>query len=421
MEREIIQKLFLKTAIEYKDKTVFNYLDQSVISKTDKTWKAVTYNELLTNTKGIASYLIKTGIKNGDKIAIISENRPEWNASYLAISLSGGVAVPVDAQLGPDEIRNLLSDSESKVIFLSSKTEENIRKAVEDIVTSYGLRVIRINFDSPEFKNICRTPEAFNYPDVSEEDVASIIYTSGTTGIPKGVELTHKNFCSDASAIIKARIVTHNDNVLSVLPLHHTYPFMCTFLVPVFLGATITFPKSLKGPELMTAIKETGVSIFVGVPRLLELIRNGMINQLRQLPAPLPVTLFGILRICSKLREMAWINLGKIIFWSAHKPFGRGFRFFASGGAKLDPEVMKDLEALGFTVLEGYGLTETSPVVTFNPLTKRKAGSAGKPLPSVMIKIVDTKGDVVGIMKEGEVAIKGPMVMKGYFKKDRKS
>jgi len=408
MSEDVIHKIFFETAERYSNNTVFDYFDQN--------WKKVTYQELFGNTRGIASYLIEKGIKKGDKVAIISENRPEWCATYLAISLSSAIAVPIDAQLGQEEIKRLLSDSESKVVFFSSRIEENIKKAIEELITRYSLRITQVNFDSPEFNNIKSKPEITNYPEVSGQDVASLIYTSGTTGIPKGVELTHKNFCSDAEALIQAGIVTHSDNVLSVLPLHHTYPFMCTFLVPVFLGASITYPKSLKGPELMTAIKETGVSIFVGVPRLLELIRNGMINQLRQLPAPLPVTLFGILRICSKLREMAWINLGKIIFRSAHKPFGRGFRFFASGGAKLDPEVMKDLEALGFTVLEGYGLTETSPVVTFNPLTKEKAGSAGKPLPSVMIKIVDTKGDVVGIMKEGEVAIKGPMVMKGYFK-----
>ncbi len=408
MSEDVIHKIFFETAERYSNNTVFYYFDQN--------WKKITYQELFGNTRGIASYLIEKGIKKGDKVAIISENRPEWCATYLAISLSSAIAVPIDAQLGQEEIKRLLSDSESKVVFFSSRIEENIKRAIEELITRYSLRITQVNFDTLEFNNIKSKPEITNYPEVSEQDVASLIYTSGTTGIPKGVELTHKNFCSDAEALIQAGIVTHSDNVLSVLPLHHTYPFMCTFLVPVFLGASITYPKSLKGPELMTAIKETGVSIFVGVPRLLELIRNGMINQLRQLPAPLPVTLFGILRICSKLRERAWINLGKIIFRSAHKPFGRGFRFFASGGAKLDPEVMKDLEALGFTVLEGYGLTETSPVVTFNPLTKRKAGSAGKPLPSVMIKIVDTKGDVVGIMKEGEVAIKGPMVMKGYFK-----
>jgi long-chain acyl-CoA synthetase len=417
MNKKVICDLFFEAAIEYKDNIAFHYLDQSVISKTDQTWKATTYNELLSNVKGLASYLIKNRIKKGDKIAIISENRPEWCASYLAISLSGGVAVPIDAQLGPHEIKNLLTDSESKPVFHSSKTEENVRKAVRDLLTSHFSLLTLINFDSPEFKDICKTPAINNYPEVSGEDVASIIYTSGTTGIPKGVQLTHGNFCSDAEAIIKAGIVTHNDNVLSVLPLHHTYAFMCTFLVPVLLGASITFPPSLKGPELISTIKDKGVTILVGVPQLLELIRNGILNRIKQLPDPIPKIMIGILNLCGNLKQIFGINPGKLIFKSVHRAIGKRFRFFTSGGAKLDPEVMKDLEAFGFTVLEGYGLTETSPVVTFNPITKRKAGSAGRPLPSVEIKIIDPEShEELGVMEEGEITIKGPMVMKGYYK-----
>ena len=421
MTENTINKLFFKSAIEYKDHIVFNYFDQ--------TWKTITYNELLRQSKGIASYLTQTEnnppspplakggegglsgkIEKGDRVAIVSENRPEWCASYLAISLSGGIVVPIDAQLGSDEIKNLLADSESKVVFHSSKTEKNVKDAARESITL-------INLDSPEFKDICRTPEVSNYPEVSEEDVASIIYTSGTTGIPKGVQLTHRNFCSDAEAIIKAGIVTHNDNVLSVLPLHHTYPFMCTFLVPVLLGASITFPPSLKGPELISTIKDKGVTILVGVPQLLELIRNGILNRIKQLPAPIPKIMTGILNLCGSLKQIFGINPGKLIFKSVHRAIGKRFRFFTSGGAKLDPEVMKDLEAFGFTVLEGYGLTETSPVVTFNPVAKRKTGSAGKPLPYVKIKIIDTeRHEESGVMDEGEIAIKGPMLMKGYYK-----
>lgn len=405
MKNGVICDLFFEAADKYKDNIAFNYLEQ--------TWKIITYNELLSNTKGIATYLIKKGIKKGDKIAIISENRPEWCASYLAISLSGGIAVPIDSQLGPDEIKNLLSDSGSKVIFHSLKTEENVRKAVRDLLTL-------INFDSPEFKDICMTPGGRDHPEVSGEDVASIIYTSGTTGIPKGVELTHKNFCSDARAIIKAKIITHNDNVLSVLPLHHTYPFMCTFIAPLFVGASITFPPSLKGPELIATIKGRGVSILIGVPQLLEIIRNGILNMIRQLPQPIPKIMIGIVSLCGIFKRRLGINIGKLIFSSIHSSLGKGFRFIGSGGAKLDPKVMKDLEALGFTVVEGYGLTETSPVVTFNPITKRKAGSAGKPLPSVKIKIIDQeRHKELAAMEEGEIAINGPMVMKGYYKNPR--
>jgi len=404
-----IYKQFSNSAIKYKDNIVFNYFDQ--------TWKIITYNELLSNTKGTASYLIKSKIKKGDRIAIISENRPEWCTSYLAISLSGGIAVPIDAQLGSDDIKNLLADSGSKLVFHSSKTEENVRKAVRDLLTSHFSLLTLINFDSPEFKDICKTPAINNYPEVSGEDVASLIYTSGTTGIPKGVQLTHKNFCSDAEAIVKAEIVTHNDNVLSILPLHHTYPFMCTFLVPVLLGASITFPPGLKGPEIMSTIKNKGVTILIGVPQLLELIRNGILNRIKQLPGPLPKIMIGILKLCGNLKKNSRINMGRLIFKSIHRALGKRFRFFGSGGAKLDPEVMKDLEAFGFKVVEGYGLTETSPVVTFNPITKRKAGSAGRPLPSVEIKIIDPEShEELGVMEEGEITIKGPMVMKGYYK-----
>jgi long-chain acyl-CoA synthetase len=402
MRGKAIHNLFFESATKYRDNTTFNYFDG--------TWKTVTYGELLIKTKAIASYLIYNGIKKGDRIAIISENRPEWCMAYLAISLSGGIAVPIDVQLGGDGIRNLLADSESKVVFYSSNTEENVKMAVQGLVSL-------INFDSPDFRDICKTPDIIDYPQVSEEDVASIIYTSGTTGIPKGVELTHKNFCSDAEAIIKAEVVTHNDNVFSILPLHHTYPFMCTFIVPVLLGVSITYPPSLKGPELIATIKDKGVSMLVGVPRLLELIRNSIVNKIRQMPGPLPWMMIGILRLCGILRQKTGVNLGRLIFRSAHRALGKSFRFFASGGAKLDLGVMKDLEALGFTVVEGYGLTETSPVVTFNPVKKRKIGSAGKPLPSVEIKIIDpVKHEALSVKEEGEIAIRGPMVMKGYYR-----
>jgi long-chain acyl-CoA synthetase len=404
-----IPELFFKSAVGFKEKTAFNYFDQ--------TWKTITYDELLRNAKGIASWLILHGIEKGDRIAIVSENRPEWGTAYLAISLSGAIAVPIDAQLGPDEIRNLLADSESKVLFHSAKTEGNIRQAVSAIAYGRSLPVSLLSFDSPELKEALKTKESGRYPEISEEDVASIIYTSGTTGKPKGVMLTHKNFCSDAYALIEAGILSNDDSVISVLPLHHTYPFLGNCLIPVFLGIPVTFPQSIKGPDLMATMREHGVTMLVSVPQLLELIRNGIFNKMKQLLGPVSGILFRLLKLCGRLRRSYDINLGKIIFKSVHRALGPKFRFSACGGAKLDPEVMQDLEALGLTILEGYGLTETSPVVAFNPIEKRKPGSVGKPLPSAEIRIIDTERHAkLDIMKEGEITIKGPMVMKGYYK-----
>ncbi|TAL22955.1 MAG: long-chain fatty acid--CoA ligase [Nitrospirae bacterium] len=191
---------------------------------------------------------------------------------------------------------------------------------------------------------------------------------------------------------------------------------MCTFLVPVILGAAITYSPSLKGSDIISSIKDKGVTILIGVPQLLEMIRNGIINKVKQLPFPLSWALKNILALCGRLRRSTGINIGKIIFRSAHNALGKQFRFFTSGGARLEPEIMRDLEAIGFTVLEGYGLTETSPVVTFNPIKTRRAGSVGKPLPSVEIKITGSAEGEPGFMQEGEIAIKGSMVMTGYYK-----
>jgi long-chain acyl-CoA synthetase len=392
MTTNTIISLFLAAAEKYPDNVAFNYFDQS--------WQAVTYSEFLRKTRAIAAHLISSGIKKGDRIAIVSENRYEWCGSYLAVMMAGGVGVPIDAQLGANETENLLNDSGTALVFHSRKTLSNIRSTAR-----------KIGFDSPEFREICDTSVPGRYPEVSEEDLASIVYTSGTTGIPKGVMLTHRNFCSDAKAVISAGLITHGDNVLSILPLHHTYPFMCTFLVPLFLGATITYPMGMKGPELMSTMKEKGVTVLVAVPQLLELIKNGILRKFKEMPAILSSLMLSLLKASGFLRKTTGINIARAIFRKAQRAFGERFRFFASGGARLDPGIMDDLEGLGFTVLEGYGLTETSPVVTFNPISKRKPGSVGQPLPSVEISILSPSET-----GEGEIAIKGPMAMKGYYK-----
>ncbi|MCL5237144.1 MAG: AMP-binding protein [Nitrospirae bacterium] len=389
---DTIPSIFKTAAEKFKDRILFNYFHDA--------WRAMTYGEFLALAERLASYLISLGLNAGDRAAIISENRPEWGAAYMAILMCGGIAVPLDMQLGAGEIKNLLMDSGAKVVFYSSKTEPNILEAA-------GEGVMRgINFDAGDSALSKDSLRIARYAprEASPEDLASIIYTSGTTGNPKGVMLTHGNFCADAGAVIKARVVTGDDNVLSVLPLHHTYPFMCTFLVPLFTGAAITFSPGLKATDLVPAIRENNVTVVVGVPRLFEMIRNGIVSKIRE-RKPISGILLGMVHVCGKIRRKSDINIGKVLFISVHKNFGR-VRFFASGGARLDPSVMEDLEALGFTVLEGYGLTETSPVITFNPPGRRKPGSAGKPLPGVAIRISE----------DGEIMVKGPMVMKGYYK-----
>jgi long-chain acyl-CoA synthetase len=396
-----VTERFLKAAGEFPLNIVFHYPADG--------WKTLTYGEFLQSVRTTASYLLTKGLKKGERVAIIAENRPEWCSAYLAVLAAGGIAVPIDAQLGTDEIRNLIEDSGSGMIFHSQKTSAAVISCLKKLLED-GKEAASLNFDSQDYRSVLQTKPLETFPETSPEDIASIIYTSGTTGKPKGVALTHENFCSDAEALIEAGVVSHEDNLLSVLPLHHTYAFMCTFLVPVFLGASITYPASLKGPDLMAAIRGRSVSVLIGVPQLLAMILNGIRDKIMSLPVPLSFALARLHGVSGLIRSKLHLNLGRIIFRSIHSAFGEKFRFFGSGGAKLEPSVMKDLEAFGFTVLEGYGSTETSPVVTFNPISKRKPGSAGRPLPTVELMILNPSEE-----GEGEVAVKGPMVMKGYY------
>jgi long-chain acyl-CoA synthetase len=399
-----ITEHFLAVVEEYPDNLLFHYHRDG--------WRTLTYREFSARVRAVATFLAASGIGKGDRVGIVSENRPEWCEAYLAVVTAGGVAVPLDAQLGPEEIKTLASDAEAKMIFLSGKTLDSATKAQEKMAGDHGRSVSLLNFDSPEYEEVLHTKPLEEFPATAAGDLASIIYTSGTTGNPKGVMLLHRNFCSDAEALRAGGIVTHEDSVLAVLPLHHTYAFMCTFLVPLFLGASIIYPASLKGPDLLSAVKDRGATVMIGVPQLLTLMRNGIMNKIRGLPGPVSLALLNLMRLSGFLRERYRVNPGRLLFRSVHEMFGRGFRFFGSGGARLDPTVMKDMEALGFTVLEGYGLTETSPVITFNPVEKRKPGSVGRPLPSVEIRILDPSET-----GEGEIAVRGPMVMKGYYKK----
>ncbi len=401
MEHAIAARFF-SAARTFPDNTAFFFFANG--------WQRLTYRDLAIAVTGVASSLTRAGIRKGDLIAILSENRPEWGLAYLGILLAGGSAVPLDAQLSATEVLTLLSDSGAKCVFHSNKTADQLSALKEQAEGAPGAGMTLINFDAPDFTAMKGASPESSFPPTGSEDMASLIYTSGTTGKPKGVMLSHRNFCSDADAAVTARIVSHVDTVLAVLPLHHTYAFMCTLLVPLFLGGTITYPQSLKGPDLLASMQETGVSVLVSVPQLLGMMKDSIISRMQARPKPLAILAVLLLRLSGFLRKRFDIALGKIIFRSVHRAFGKRFRFFTSGGARLDPSVMLDLEALGFTVLEGYGLTETSPIVTFNTFEKRKPGSAGKPLPSVKVRILNPSSE-----GEGEIEINGPMVMQGYF------
>ncbi len=388
-----LREYFLESFERYKNNIAFNYQakkDESFI------WQSLTYEDVKKYSIKICSYL-QNQVSTEEKVILYAENSPWWCIAYIGIILSGSIAVPVDVETDRDTLQTIIVDSEAKLIFYSEKTADKIG-----------------NFNGFNIEKIkdLQIPEQIDFAHTQEQTIASIIYTSGTTGNPKAVMLAHANFVFQIEAIKKTNIIGEKENILSILPLHHTYPFVCSFLVPFSLGATVTFLSQIRGDELLKTMKMLNVTAMIAVPKLLELFRNRILEKFKKFP--LSLFSIGSKIISSYLRRKFDINIGKYLFFPLHLKTGFQFKFFTSGGARLDPEVMKDLEAVGFTIIEGYGLTETSPVVSFNPKNKRKPGSVGKPLENVEVKIL--MPDENGI---GEIAVRGPLIMQGYYKNEK--
>ncbi len=391
---------FSETAARFPDLIALQIKDEGSL-------RSFTFREVYERACSIGAYLTDAGTGKGDRVAIFSENCPEWGMAYLGIVSTGAVAVPLDAQYTKDEVKNLLKDSESRAIFTSRELLPAAEKASEGL----NIKIIRLDEPLPENPPLSSSSRDVAR-NVSTDDLASLLYTSGTTGVPKGVMLTNGNLLSNADAIIESGIVAHDDHVLGILPLHHSYPFMVCFLVPIIAGGRVTYLNSLKGPDIVKTIREEGITIVVGVPQLFALMRKGILGKIYSLSGLAGFITRGLFVVSRGVRKGAGINIGKVVFKKVHREFGNTFRFFASGGARLDPAVLNDMEGLGFTIFEGYGLTETSPVATFNLPGRKKTGSVGRAIDQVEVKIENP--DASGV---GEIIIRGPNVMKGYYKR----
>ena len=388
METITIKEMLERNAEKYRDCVAFQM-------KEGKSYRKITYEKTLHLVRKIQTFLIKTGIKSGDRVALISENRPEWALSYLAIVGLGAIAVPLDAFLNPEEIQTLLKDSDTKAIILSKKYIDYIKKTKLEWCSLF----------MEEFENF-PTPTSTLTGEVKLEDIASIVYTSGTTGAPKGVMLSHNNIMSNVVSVASLFDTVPKENLLSILPLHHTFETTVGFLAPFYKGSIITFAESLKSNKILANMQETGVTAMCGVPLLYQLLYNGIVREVEEKNLS---KLFSILFLISKFfRNVIDVNLGKFLFASVHKKFGGKIRFFVSGGAALDPDIARNYEIMGFTMLQGYGLTESSPVLACCTLEKNKIGSVGQPVPGIEIR-------AAGPGKVGEILASGPSIMKGYY------
>lgn len=377
--------------------------------KIEENYRCFTYQEMAQQVQGLAAGLSLHGLCSGERVAILSENRPEWVIAYLAIVTAGGTAVPLDYQMMETEVMTLLTESRSRMVVASSRTVSGLRglpSSIQVIFLDSFIQPPALTYEELLSQGLNNPMPAVT---VRANDVASLLYTSGTTGTPKGVLLTHGNLLANARAMMSSGLAGDDDNFLVMLPLHHAYPFMIACLVPLLLGAKLTFLQSLKAPDLVQCLRETQVTMVVGVPQVFAMIRRAIVDQFHRRPFLVRTMLSSLLVMSGLIRQGTGINVGRVIFRAVHQRFGGSIRMLCSGGATLDGEVIRDFERLGFTIRQGYGLTETAPVVSFTPMVKPKFGSVGIPIPGVEVKIVNPNPEGVG-----EVAMKGPNVMNGY-------
>ena len=367
--------------------------------------KPMNYNEVNQHIYSLIFLLEKLGIKQGDKIAILGTNMPNWGIGYFAITFMGAIAVPLLPDFLPSEIENILNHSESKAIFISEKMETKLESlktsGLEHQIRMEDFKVTTTSGQTPVFD--LSKKSISNYT-IEEDDLAALIYTSGTTGKSKGVMLSHKNICITVLQSLSVRYVTENDRYLSILPLSHTYENSLGFVMPLLRGASVYYLGKQPVPSvLLPAFLEVKPTMIFTVPLIIEKIyrskilptfnKNGFIRQLYKIPV-----------IRRTLNRVA----GKKLL----ETFGGKLEFFGIGGAKLDRQVENFLIEAKFPYSIGYGLTETSPLLAGMKTTAPKLQSTGPSIAGVELKI-NNPDPKTG---EGEIWARGGNVMKGYYK-----
>jgi long-chain acyl-CoA synthetase len=388
--------------------------------KTPTGYRQLTYAELHRQVRGVALALAAQGLQQQERVAILSENRPEWVVCYLGIFQAGATVVPLDPQISPAEWRRLLDDSEAKSIFVSRLLLPKLREAVQELALRD--RIICLDplgaderahwtlADMIKFgESLTAAPPL---PESRLSDVVVIIYTSGTTGKPKGVMLTQENIVGEICTALKAiPWARESDVFLCLLPLQHVFASVISFLIPIYLGAQVVFADTLKRSEILAALQEAGITIVATVPQFFYLFHKQIEEELARKGHLAPRLFRCMLRINRFCINRLHVNLGKLFFTSIHRTFGTSLRLFVSGGSAFDPKVAQKFFDLGFVILQGYGLTETTGACAVTRVEDNVVGSVGPALPGVEISILEPGEDGVG-----EVVIRGPVVMKGYYK-----
>lgn len=368
--------------------------------------QTINREEIFRKTGQLAAGLLEAGISHGDRVVLMAPNSANWIISALGVMFAGAVIVPIDTQMPGEDLEHVLSDSAPHFIF----TTKALKKRIPDIANTSKIYL----FDTEDgaqhsWKELLAAETA--QPATQQDNLAAIFYTSGTTGPPKGVPLTHYNIVSNMESLSPEQFLDQTDRVLVPLPFHHVYPFTVGILIELMIGSPIIIPFSLVGPQILRALREGEATAMLAVPRLYQAIWSALEDRVTGRGKVSAVLFKTMLGISMTLRRYLKLRIGKVLFSKIHKRMASKLRLVVSGGAALDPVLGRRFQALGWEVATGYGLSETSPILSFNPPGEAKLKSAGKILPGVEVSI-DDSGSEDG---RGEVMARGPNVFDGYW------
>lgn len=410
MEKSFCQ-LIINAAESHREKIAMRIVGEERDGK-------YTYGEMLDSVRSIAFRLEKEGIEFGDRVALIGENHPRWAIAYFGILFRGAVCVPVDPHAEIGTLTNFIENSEAKMAFIGEDfiksfhaLEENLGRKIpavvlQDIASSNGFQ---------KFEDWTQTPRPADFdaktPPAKMEDLAQLTYTSGTTGTPKGVPLTHSNIYHEAVGCQEVMNLSEKIVVLSVLPLFHVFAQVVNLWVVASIGGSVYYVKELAPAELTRAFETKEITLLTGVPRLWYLFHKKIFDNVAQQSIVVRTLFDKLLKTNFFLREKFNVNLGKKFFGKVHDGFGGKLDTTISAGSRFDEKIARDYHALGFTMIQGYGLTETTGAISCTRFEDNVVGSVGKAINYSETKIGETNAEGAG-----EVLIKGKMVFSGYYK-----
>ena len=416
---ETIKEMIDASVEAFPDRVAYMYKDEH-----KEPFKTMTYAEFKAEQNAIGAALIERGFK-GSKVAVIGENSHRWALSYYSVVCGVGVIVPIDRNLEPGEITNLLERADVEAIFASPKLAPTVvplldklplvkqviimaapNDEVDELITDN--RLITMSQLVAEGKElVAEGKQGYIDAQINADDLSTILFTSGTTGLAKGVMLSHRNLSQNVFNMSKYVHIPEAGRVLDVLPMHHVYEMTCTVMTSFYQGATVVICEGLK--YIQKNFVEAECNIMLGVPLIFENIyrkiwtnaeKSGSTDKLRR-----------AIGMSMKLDLRNNRAVTKRLFKAVHGIFGESLHLLIAGGAAIDPNVIAEFEAMGLPMMQGYGMTENSPIIAVNQDRYGKATSVGKPMPGTEVRIIDK--DSSGI---GEVICKGPSVMMGYYK-----